>query len=340
MKERIVYIGIIFLLVIASFNASATFVQEEECGCSSIVANNEGGISGDHKYGLGLLVDNPNDSGLPEPIDLIGNPPSSWDWRDVNGKNWVTPIRDQGPCGSCYAFAVVAAMESMYRIQKNDPNLDIDLSEQAIVSCSQSFPWINGGCCGGLLSETLLFLRVQGVPSENCFPYAAVDANGRDAYDCPDEMPSYDPVKCSDRCPNWEDQVRKISSYHSLYLKRSIKIAISSYGPVIASFKVYEDFYDYDGGIYEHEYGALEGNHLVAIIGYDDSQGYWICKNSWGTYWGEDGFFKIKYGECKIDSPRSCVYFKHCSKSQVYFNSPVNQLFEKVYLLQYFLKVL
>ena len=57
------------------------------------------------------------------------------------------------------------------------------------------------------------------------------------------------------------------------------------------------------------------GGHIVAVVGYDDAEQYWICKNSWGSEWGENGYFKIKYGECKIDSPFHCLYFKSCSKS-------------------------
>ena len=101
---------------------------------------------------------------------------------------------------------------------------------------------------------------------------------------------------------------------------------------------MYEDFKDYNGGIYEHEYGPFAGNHLVAIIGYDDSQGYWICKNSWGTAWGEGGFFRIKYGECGIDSPGACAYFESCAKTKVYTNPYVYQVLQRFPLLQYFFK--
>jgi C1A family cysteine protease len=338
MKGNIVYIGIVFLLIGASFGASATLLKDEECGCSTIIINNEKTDTENFEYGLGLLVPPSEDPGLPDPIALTGDSPTSWDWRNVDGKNWVTPIRDQAECGSCYAFGIVAAIETMYSYQKNDYNPTLDLSEQFVVSCSQSLIWDNRGCCGGLMGETLLFLRTKGVPLESCFPYAAIDSKGRDAYDCPFGQPSNDPVKCSYRCSDWENQVIKIQGYHTLYLKESIKTAISTYGPVAAGFQVYEDFKDYNGGIYEHEYGPFAGNHLVAIIGYDDSQGYWICKNSWGTAWGEDGFFRIKYGECGIDSPGACAYFESCSKTKVYTNPYIYQILQRFPLLQYFFK--
>jgi len=79
-------------------------------------------------------------------------------------------------------------------------------------------------------------------------------------------------------------------------------------------FDVYEDFYEYDGGIYERNSNKYTGGHIVAIVGYSDAGQYWICKNSWTTGWGEDGYFRIKYGECGIDSPYHCSYFKSCSK--------------------------
>jgi len=95
---------------------------------------------------------------------------------------------------------------------------------------------------------------------------------------------------------------------------------------------------DYTGGIYEYKYGLFAGNHLVSIIGYDDTQGYWICKNSWGTSWGENGFFRIKYGECGIDSPGSCAYFESCSKSlDLYMNPYPIQYLQGVSLQRFIL---
>ena len=73
-------------------------------------------------------------------------------------------------------------------------------------------------------------------------------------------------------------------------------------GPIVAAFDVYEDFRDYTGGIYEHVWGDYLGGHAVAIVGYNDAENYWIVKNSWGTGWGENGWFRIRYGQCNIDS--------------------------------------
>jgi C1A family cysteine protease len=338
MKGSILAIGIILLVIIGSFGSSATILQKDDCDCSNIIVKNVETDNDDFDYGLGLLVLPSEDPDLSDPIELPGNAPTSWDWRDVGGKNYVTPIRDQAECGSCYAFGIIAAMETIYSYQNNDPDPTLDLSEQFVVSCSQSIVWFNRGCCGGLMGETLAFLRNKGTPLESCFPYQAVDSKGRDAYDCPYGAPSNDPVKCSDRCPEWENQVMKLNNHHTLLTKESIKNAISTYGPVATGFKVYEDFKYYDGGIYEHETGGFSGNHLVAIIGYNDAQQYWICKNSWGPSWGENGFFRIKYGECGIDSPGACSYFESCTTSQVYSNPYVYQLYQRFPMLSNFFK--
>jgi uncharacterized repeat protein (TIGR02543 family) len=81
-----------------------------------------------------------------------------------------------------------------------------------------------------------------------------------------------------------------------------MKQALADGGPFQATMLVYGDFFDYSGGVYRHTYGTLQGAHAVTIVGYNDSSGYWIAKNSWGTGWGENGWFKIAYGQCSIDS--------------------------------------
>jgi len=323
MKGKIIAI-IFILLLIGSFGAAAN-----NCGCDINKTINSDYSQKNQKYSLGLLVNPEDDPYLPEPITLSGDPPSSWDWRNIDGKDYTSPIRDQGNCGSCYAFGPISALETIYNIQNNDPDLDIDLSEQFLVSCSYGFPYMNKGCCGGTLGFTIAFLIIEGVPLESCFPYQAVDSKGRDGSDCPYGSPSNEPVKCSDRCSEWRNQVIKIETegFQAIDDVNSIKIAVSTYGPVIAYLEVYEDFRDYSGGVYKYQTGEFLGGHCVSIVGYDDTQGCWICKNSWGAEWGENGFFKIAYGECKIED--LCCYFTSYIKSKSYSNPIINIILGK-----------
>jgi hypothetical protein len=97
-----------------------------------------------------------------------------------------------------------------------------------------------------------------------------------------------------------------ISSWTSLTSQAAMKAFIAQTGPMSACFTVYEDFYyHYTGGVYEYNAatsGNVVGGHCVSIVGYSDAGQYWICKNSWGSSWGEAGYFRIGYGDCGIDA--------------------------------------
>lgn len=212
--------------------------------------------------------------------------PAVLDWRDRNG-NWVTAIKDQGGCGSCWAFATTAVLESMVKISRNTSE-DIDLSEQMLVSCSGA-----GNCPdGGSEYRAAEFIRDTGVPFENCYPYTADDA------------------PCNP-CPGWMSQAVRINHWDWVAASvAAIETALQD-GPVTTYMTVYSDFFYYRSGIYNVTAGAtVKGGHFVSIIGYDQLLGCWICKNSWGTDWGENGFFRIQMGQAntgiqnlRIDQP-------------------------------------
>lgn len=202
--------------------------------------------------------------------------PEEWDWRNVRGRDWTTPVKDQGLCMSCVAFATVALIESAYEISKRRPYLNPDLSEADLFFCS-------GKRCGRgwTFKPALEYVKEKGIPDEACFPY----------------KPKDQPCKpCADR----EKKLVKIEKWKELYSESEVKEWIYRNSPVITAMKVYTDFYSYRGGIYRNAWGEKEGYHAVTLIGYHDRRRYWICKNSWGTSWGEKGWFRIAYGECEI----------------------------------------
>ncbi|MDQ0960889.1 hypothetical protein QFZ66_004767 [Streptomyces sp. B4I13] len=86
-----------------------------------------------------------------------------------------------------------------------------------------------------------------------------------------------------------------------------MKSWLSTRGPLIACFAVFDDFFNYRGGVYRHVSGERVGGHCISVIGYDDGRGAWLCKNSWGTGWGEGGYFWIAYGQCGIDASMAAV---------------------------------
>jgi len=232
-----------------------------------------------------------------EPEKLDGPVPAKWDWRNATYNNitgdWTTPIRNQYQeiCGSCWAFGSLAALESAIKIWNNDPEMDVDLSEQYMLSCSP------GSCEGWYWFNTLDWIQKNGAIPESCFPYEADDT-----------------IPCDAKCPEWRDWLIGIDGYHRVNSDvLSIQNALIKYGPLATTMDVYEDFYpNYTGGVYRHTYGDFIWGHCVTIVGYDNTwggedEGYWICKNSWGTEWGEDGWFRIAYGECNIE--KNTYYF-------------------------------
>jgi len=238
-------------------------------------------------------IDEEFDENQYETIFYEGPLPDGFDWQNVNGTNWITPIKSQSSCGSCTAFGTVGALEAVVQIEIGKV-FDCDLSEAHLFFCG------GGTCNGGMsLSDAANYVKKFGVPDELCFPYA------------PSDMP------CGETNPDWKQRVVKASK-GAIGGKTQIKNALVQYGPVLASFTVYEDFQYYNGGIYEHVWGNIEAGHAIAIVGYNDNPGYWICKNSWGSGWGENGFFRIKYGECGID--KTAYYFHDVSGNIQPFN--------------------
>lgn len=211
----------------------------------------------------------------------VGAPPA-YDLRNVNGRSYVTAIRDQGGCGSCVAFGVVAVLESSLRIAAQNPGLDVNLSEAHLFYCHG---YKRGRRCsnGWWPEQALDDCRDQGLALESSYPYTAGDQN------------------CSGLDSNWKARYVTTTGRQALS-GAAIKQWISTRGPVTGCFIVYEDFMAYRGGVYRHVSGAQLGGHCVALIGYDDAASCWIAKNSWGPGWGESGFFRIGYGECGIDS--------------------------------------
>ncbi len=107
-------------------------------------------------------------------------------------------------------------------------------------------------------------------------------------------------------CDGWENGLTKITGWHKLTDLSAMKEFVSTVGPVTACFTVYEDFYHhYAGGVYSYDAttaGNVIGGHCICIVGYDDSNSCWIAKNSWGTGWGENGYFRMSYGSCGLDA--------------------------------------
>lgn len=191
------------------------------------------------------------------------------------------PVRNQGACGSCWAFASLGAFETSMRLMNG---LSVDLSEQRILDCAVNNGSDAGSCKGGMYSHVFAWLSSGGsVPHESQDAYSASDGS------CKAGAPQ--PFKA--KAWGWVDAHSQSPSVAEL------KGALCKYGPVATTVNATEAFVAYTGGVFdEQSHGKL--NHAVVLVGWDDVRGAWLMRNSWGTKWGESGYMWIKYGSNRI----------------------------------------
>jgi cathepsin L len=200
--------------------------------------------------------------------------PSSIDWRQ---KGVVNPVRDQGQCGSCWAFATTANAESVWAISFGEL---FDLSEEFLVDCATGIGYFNMGCNGGQPDSAFKYMINNGQCSEASYPYEA--GTTKTAGSC--QKCSIEPVQfsgCYDVAP--KDQV-------------SLMAAVSKQPVVIAIEADTRYFQSYSSGILDSATCGTTLDHAVEIVGYGTENGvdYWNVRNSWGSSWGENGYVRIK----------------------------------------------
>lgn len=217
--------------------------------------------------------------------------PAAFNWETLVG---CPAVRNQGNCGSCWAFGTVGPLECSILIRDR---VEVDLSEQWLVSCNQEteLPQVLGdgvwGCDGGWFAHA--YHTASGEKTDACggygavleedFPYATSDVS----CDCP-YPPSY-------TVASWA----YVGPEEGVADTEAIKQAIYRYGPVSAAVYVDSAFQSYDNGVFNAS-TLEEVNHAVVLVGWDDNQGangVWILRNSWGpSLWGEGGYMRIEYG--------------------------------------------
>ncbi|XP_063904975.1 procathepsin L-like [Zophobas morio] len=221
------------------------------------------------------------DLGMDENVQI----PASLDWRD---QGIVTPVKNQGGCGSCWAFSSTGAIESQERLAYG-ANLDISVSEQQLVDCVQAA----AGCDGGWMTDAFTYVAQNGgIDSEGAYPYEAANGN----------------------CRYRDDQVAaRLTGYAYLTGPDENMLAdmVANSGPVSVAFDADGDFGYYSGGVYYNpDCDPNKFTHAVLIVGYgnEDGQDYWLVKNSWGDGWGLGGFVKMarnRNNNCGIASMAS-----------------------------------
>ena len=212
-------------------------------------------------------------------------------YRDWAAAGKVTSVKNQGSCGSCWAFAAVGLVESAFRIYSN---VNLDLSEEELVHCSK-----DNGCNGGWMYTALAnYVRPRGIVDEQTFPYTATDIPDASQCNVPHVNLKYN-----------VSSVGRVGQNNSVSFLRKLCET-----PLTVAFLVRGDFFDYESGIYDgNDCEGQEGiNHGVLAVGHSLNAAipYVKFKNSWGAGWGDGGYFKMKLEE-KVTSWNTCNMLKY-----------------------------
>lgn len=207
--------------------------------------------------------------------------PKKWDWRNVNGVNFLNPVRNQGLCGACWAFSAIGTVEAKYNLEKNCPSCNKDLSEQQLVSNDNPCCSNCGSCNGGWPHLAFDYIKSVGVAEESCLSYFSSGYDKRPVDNCP-------------ICSGWQSKTFKIREYEFVPPNfDEIKRALICNGPLTVA--------------------SMNWGHAIVLVGYDDDSpickskygknGCWIIRNSWGVLngwwnqivWHENGYAYIPY---------------------------------------------
>merc|ERR1719424_5847 len=214
--------------------------------------------------------------------------PRSWDWRSVNGTNWLDKVLDQGECGSCYAVSTTRMLSARHRIRQQQATHE-PFSISFPLMCSE----YSQGCGGGYAFLASKWSHDVGLVPESCSGYSG-EPGGQCGLQCDVNMLE----------KRWRaDNYHYVGGYYGGATEADMMHELVAGGPLVASFEPKNDLMYYGGGIYKSvpnqraEWEKVD--HAVLLVGFGEEtngEKYWLLQNSWGDNWGEDGFFRMHRG--------------------------------------------
>lgn len=255
----------------------------------------------------------------PEPHTFVdmATLPDKWVWNSVNGTNFATLARNQHIpqyCGSCWAFGTTSALSDRLSIQRavKGESLwpEINLAPQVLVN-------ENGGgtCNGGSAPGAMRYIERNGIPDETCQAYQATNTphpGHTELNICENCVPgnttaTFTPGVCSQQ-RNFTRYT--VTQYGGVKGVDNMKAELYARGPISCGVDATQQLEDYTGGVFSQA-GKNNLNHEISVIGWgvtDEKEDYWVVRNSWGTYWGEEGFFRIKMGSDNLGIETDCTW--------------------------------
>eukprot|EP00038_Savillea_parva_P007691 m.171885 g.171885 ORF g.171885 m.171885 type:complete len:635 (+) comp13441_c0_seq1:550-2454(+) len=254
--------------------------------------------------------------------------PSDWDWRNVNGTNFVTESRNQHIpqyCGACWAFGTLSSLNDRLKIANQAAFPEVILSPQVLINCNGG-----GSCDGGDVGGVFDYMERHGLPDETCQNYEAKN----NLNPCSGGLGVCETCSSTSGCtPIAKPQLWTLGDYgyvlggadtdavgNTVGSEEKLKAEIMNNGPLACGIHATDELEafgtttpvdHYPGGIFTQRVLLPTANHILSIVGWgtDPTHGpYWILRNSWGTYWGENGFGKIKMGMDNLGVEHSCSW--------------------------------
>ena len=239
--------------------------------------------------------------------------PEEWFWGNISGKNYLSWSRNQHIptyCGSCWAHGSTSSIADRINIARNNTWPQLTLSPQVIVNCKAG-----GSCNGGNALEVFVYANRHGIPEETCQAYLAKNPQHFSCSDIQKCMNCAPPagVKPGDAGNCWAQKkypVWKVAQYGVVIGAEKMKAEIYARGPISCGIDATKKLEAYTGGIFSESKILPISNHEISVVGWGKEKGeeFWYVRNSWGTYWGEAGFFRIQMHRNNLGIELECIW--------------------------------